>query len=195
MDFFDVVNSRRSIRKYKPDQVSRDIVMKILHAANQAPSAMNLQQWEFLVITGERIGKIGESYKKAVEDLIQGSDPSHQTSLPPANEFIEYARALGGAPMVIVILTEASDQGDMRKAHLESASAAMQNLVLSATAMGLGSCWMTGPLRREHSLRSILGVPDSREIVALTPLGYPAETPPPRARKDPDLSQKVQWLE
>lgn len=83
----------------------------------------------------------------------------------------------------------------LRKANLESASAAMENLLLAATALGLGTCWMTGPLRDEQALRGILAIPEVKEIVAVTPLGYPQGTPNDQPRLDPALKQKVWWVE
>jgi nitroreductase len=71
----------------------------------------------------------------------------------------------------------------------------MQNLLLAAVDAGLGSCWMTGPLRDEAGLRALLDIPASKEIVALTPLGYPAAPPAERPRRDPTLATKVRWVE
>ena len=199
MDFFEAVEARRSVRKYKPDPVSRELVMKVLHAANNAPSAVNLQQWEFIVASGERIARLGESYGRAMENVGRVIESAYSKpgnkDLPPREELLNFARVYGGAPLVIAVLTDAADDPAFRKAHLESASAAMENLVLAAAALGLGTCWMTGPLRDETHLRAILGVPDSKEIVAITPLGYPASVPPRKPRKDPDLSRKVTWLD
>ena len=113
----------------------------------------------------------------------------------PRSEFIQFASIYGGAPVVIVVLAEAHTDSKYQKALLESASAAMENMLLAATALCLGGCWMTGPLEDEGYLRSLLSIPDDREIVALSPVGYPAVTPKPRPRLDPDLTRKVRWLE
>jgi nitroreductase len=182
MDFFDVIQNRRSVRKYLLGEVSRETVLKILHAANDAPSAMNLQQWEFIVASGERIRQLGKSYEET-------------SAYPPGSEFRLFAKAYGGAPLVIALVTNATDDPALRKANIESVSAAMENLVLAAAALSLGTCWMTGPLRDERGIRAILGIPDSKEIIALTPLGIPAEVPAKKERKDPDLSEKVTWID
>jgi nitroreductase len=70
----------------------------------------------------------------------------------------------------------------------------MENLLLAATALGLGTCWMTGPLRDEKTLHRILAIPDDKEIVAVTPLGYPEKFPQAPPRLDPALTQKVRWV-
>lgn len=189
MDFFEVIYSRRSVRQYRPDPVDRAAILKILDAANWAPSGQRMQQWEFIVVTGDKKQQLGASYGVIGEAYTQGWD---QTS---RDAFIEYARTYGGAPVVIVVLTEASDIPGIRKMHLESASAAMENLVLAARALNLGTCWMTGPLQDEPSIRKTLDIPDNKEIVAITPLGHPVELPPAPERLDPDLKTKVKWLE
>jgi len=63
MEFFDLIKTRRSVRRYKTQPVDKEHILKILDAANWAPSAMNQQPWEFLVISGELLKPLGNSYK------------------------------------------------------------------------------------------------------------------------------------
>ncbi|MBC7075391.1 MAG: nitroreductase family protein [Syntrophomonadaceae bacterium] len=188
MDFYDVIYSRRAIRKYKPDEVSRETLMKILDAANWAPSGMNLQQWEFIVVSGEKKRELGESYGKVAEAYTAGWEEERR------KKFIQFARTFGGAPVVIVALTDASNNPSTRKMNLESVSAALENLLLAACAEGLGTCWMTGPLQDEAAIRRILNISQDKEIVALTPVGYPDMVAKPPARLDPELESKVRWM-
>lgn len=190
MEFFDVVFNRRAVRAYKPDPVSREDILKILQAASFAPTGQNLQQFEFIVVTGEKKKQLGESY--GVIGIAYSKDWEDKAS---QKSFIEYARTYGGAPVIIVVLTKASKNDGMRKMHLESGSAAMENLVLAARALGLGTCWMTGPLQDEANIRSILDIPDNMEMVAVTPLGYPVEFPAAPPRIDPELKKIVRWVE
>jgi len=196
MEMYEAIRSRRAVRQYRPDPVRKEDILTIIDAANRAPSAMNLQQWEFVVVTGkETILEMGASYRAIVEEFTRTWDPSPMRGSLSREEFIRFAESYGGAPVVIVALTDAADNDDLRRANLESASAAMENLLLAATTLGLGTCWMTGPLRDEKALRRILAIPDDREFVAVTPLGYPAEIPPAPARIDPELRQKMRWVE
>ena len=195
MEVLEAIRKRRAVRHYRPDPVSGEDIMTVLHAANSAPSALNRQQWEFLVVKGEKILEMGKSYRSTLDAYLANWDASPMRGFITKEEFIRYAETYGGAPAVIVILTPVDELANFRKANLESASAAMQNLLLAATALGLGTCWMTGPLRDEESLRRILPIPDDREIVAVTPLGYPETIPAPPPRSDPDLRQKVRWVE
>ena len=195
MELFEAIHARRAVRKYRPGPVPEEEIKMILDAANQAPSAMNLQQWEFVVVTNkETIHQMGASYRAIVEEFTRNWDPSPLRGSLSREEFVRFAESYGGAPVVIVILTDTADAENFRKANLESASAATENLVLAATARGLGTCWMTGPLQDGKALRRILAIPDTKELVAVTPLGYPDVVPPAPARIDPDLVQKVRWV-
>lgn len=194
MEFFEVVKSRRSIRKFKPDRVQQEDIFKILDAANWAPSALNLQPWEFLVVTGDKKNEMGQSYGNIADGYTKDWDTVPDKAFMPRNDFIQFARIYGGAPVIIVVLIEAHSDPKYRKAFIESASAAMENMLLAATSLGLGRCWMTGPLEDEKYLRATLSIPDDREIVAISPIGYPAAVPEPRARLDPDMTRKVRWL-
>ena len=196
MDVIEAIHKRRAVRQYRPDPVSREDIRTILEAANWAPSAMNRQQWQFLVVTGKKIGEMGESFGRIIEEYTRNWESSRMRGSPfTREEFIRFAATYGGAPVVIVVLTDAAKTPDFQRANLESASAAMQNLLLAATALGLGTCWMTGPLNDEKALRRILPVPEGKEFVAVTPLGYPDGIPDAPPRLDPGLERNVWWVE
>ncbi len=183
------------MRQYRPDTVKKEDVHAVLDAANWAPSGMNRQPWEFVVVTGKKIREMGVSYQKVSEEYTKNWNLSPMRGSLTREEFIRFAGTYGDAPVVIVVLTDTNDSPDLRKANLESASAAMENLLLAATALGLGTCWMTGPLRDEKVLRNLLAIPDDKEIVAITPLGYPQGMPKDQPRLDPELERKVRWVE
>lgn len=189
MEFFDVVKNRRAVRQYKPDLVNKEDILKILEAGNWAPSGMNLQQWDFLVVSGAKKIELGMSYKGISEAYTAKWEQSARDA------FLQYAVTYGGAPIIIVVLTDASQIAGIRKMNLESASAAMENIVLAARALGLGTCWMTGPLQDEAAVRRILDIPESKEVVAITPLGYPVAFPAAPPRLDPDLLNKIRWID
>lgn len=194
MEFFDLVKNRRSVRKYKSDLVRKEDILKILDAANWAPSAMNWQPWEFIVVSGNRLKEMGVSYENVARNFSQSLYEKDDSQIISSKEFIKFAAVYGGAPFVIVVLVKLSKERGEQKSNLESAAAAMQNLVLAAADLGLGTCWMTGPINDEIYLRRILDIPNDREIVAVTPLGYPDVTPPKIPRKDPELKDKTKWL-
>ncbi len=189
MEFYDVVHKRRAVRQFKPEMVPRDVVMRVLDAANWAPSGMNMQQWEFIVATGGKKKQLGECYAKAAEKMFQGVDEARRKVM------VESAREFNGAPIVVVALTIADPNPFQGKMHQQSVSAAFENLLLAACAEGLGTCWALGPLLEEAEIRRVLNILPEKEIVALTPLGYPAVEPPAPPREDPDLTKKFTWVE
>jgi nitroreductase len=195
MEVLEAIHTRRAVRHYRPDPVGREDILTVLDAANQAPSGLNRQPWEFLVVTGKKVLEMGGSYRSTLDEYLSHWDKSPMRDFITRDEFIRFAETYGGAPVVIVVLIHADDNPNFRKADLESASAALENLLLAATALGLGTCWMTGPTRDEKTLRRILVIPEDREIVAVTPLGYPMMIPPSPPRLDPLLEQKVRWVE
>jgi nitroreductase len=178
------------VRQYKPDPVSREDILKIIEAASYAPTGQNLQQVDYVVVTGQAKQKLGESY--GVIGVAYSKDWEDEAS---RRYFVEYALTYGGARAIIVVLTDTSKHDAVRKMHLESGSAAMENLCLAARALGLGTCWMTGPLQDEAAIRKVLDISEKKEIVAVTPLGYPVEFPPAPPRIDPELKQKIRWVE
>jgi len=195
MDVLEAIRKRRAVRMYRPAPVSREDILAVLDAANRAPSGLNRQPWEFLVVTGKKVMEMGRSYRSTLDEYLSHWDKSPMRDFITRDEFIRFAETYGGAPVVIVILIRADNNPNFRKADLESASAAMENLLLAATALGLGTCWMTGPLWDEKTLRRILSIPDDREIVAVTPLGYPEKIPAAPPRIDPSMEQKARWVE
>ena len=191
MELMQAIRERRSIRKYKKDPVPCSLVKELLDAANWAPSGRNEQQWEYYVVGGTTKDKVAAIYSRLTEE-----------NMPPSAErserqqyFADWARNLGGAPVIITAVMKREVNPPVYKMALESVSASFQNLLLAAHSRGLGTCWMTGPLRAEDEIKEILGLPDLYEIIAITPLGYPAEDPAAPDSLDPELAVKVKWIE
>jgi nitroreductase len=150
MNVFEAIQKRRSIRKFKGDSIENEKLTKVLDAARLAPSAGNRQPCHFIVVTNR---ETRESLKKAwVPDWV------------------------GNAPAVIVCC--AVSKGVIlrivgRELWKVDGAIAMQNLVLAATELGLGTCWVASFYERR--LRKALGIPRGFRVVALTPIGYPDE--------------------
>lgn len=162
MEFFEALKLRRSVRSFTEDEVSDEEVKKIIDAARWAPSAGNIQPWEFVVV------RKPETKKRLAESALGQS-------------FIEEA------PVVIVVCANEarSRMGyGSRGANLyciQDTAAATENLLLAASALGLGSCWVGA--FHEDQVREILKLPGGVRPVAIVPIGRPAERPkPPRKR-------------
>ena len=162
MDVFEAIKGRRSIRKFTRENVSDDDLRKVLECAIMAPSAGNLQPWEFVVV---RDTEIKRRLSAAALD---------QT-------FIEEA------PVVVVVCANETRSGwgyGRRGATLyclQDTAAATQNLLLAAYALGLGACWVGA--FHEEEVRKVLKVSRGMRPIAIVPVGYPAESPPPRPRR------------
>jgi len=158
MDFFEVVRARRSVRKYGPDPVGRDVLKKIVAAGIEAPSGANMQLRQYVIV----------------------DDPAVMERIRPVSP------ALTGAPAAIVLLVEPKPTR-FGEFWIQDASAAMQNMLLAAVALGCAACWVEGAIRRcEDDLRELLAVPDHLRVWSLMPVGLPAESPPRPSKSAPD---------
>ncbi len=181
MDFKDLVKFRRSCRSFEPTAVSEEQLDAILDAGQWAPSPMNLQPWEFIVVSDpemkKRIRQVGE---EARQQVIDGGGPGWAK---------KYSMAfLDQAPVLIVVVSDPSKGGlggffGQSQGAMQAACACVQNIMLAAADQGLGSLWFT--FFNPESARAILGVPVEKEVVAVVPVGRPQQTPEAPPRKAP----------
>ena len=167
MEFFDVIQQRYSVRSFKPDAVEKSKLTQVLEAARLAPTAANLQPFRLVV------AKV-----KGREEAI------HR---------IYGRRWFTRAPLVICACGLPA-QGWVRSADGVNYTAVdvaivMDHLILAATALGLGTCWIAA--FDVVAAQQVFGLPHGVEPIALTPLGYPAAHPGPKERKS--LSQLVRY--
>lgn len=157
-----MITRRRSIRRYKPDAVDEEQVLRVLDAARLAPSWKNLQCWRFIVVRSEE-------RKASILTAFDDSNPGKKAIMP--------------APVLIAICADPQASGliDEKAYYLVDAGIAMEHLILAARAEGLGTCWL-GEFD-EKALKGALEIPDNWKVVGLTPLGYPDQDPKPRPRK------------
>lgn len=159
MDVLSAIKERRSIRKYSDKPVEDEKLHKVLEAARLAPSAKNLQNWKFIVV------KDPDTRKKLVEYAIE-------------QPFV------GQAPIILVCCGLEPDSvmrcGQPR--YTVDLSIATAYMILEAYEQGLGTCWLGS--FDEKRVKEVLGIPDEVRVVSITPLGYPAESPSNRPRKD-----------
>ncbi len=163
MDVFECIEKRRSIRKYKNIPVKEEDLMKILKAGILAPSAGNIQPWEFIIVTNN------ETKEKLCEAAL-------------GQYWMMYAWVI-----VVVCAKEYESEsvyGFRGKTLycIQDTAAAIENMLLAVTALGYGSCWVGA--FEEEEVRRILKIPQGVRPVALIPIGVPAERPMPRNRKD-----------
>lgn len=152
MDIFDVIRTRKSIRKYINKPVEPEKIEQIMTAAQLAPSWRNGQCWKFVVITNVEKKK----------DLIRCTSAFNQSWM--------------GKEYAIIVACGNPEQSGFRNAqhyYLVDVAIAMEHLILAATALGLGTCWIGG--FEEEKVRKLLSIPDNYRVVAMTALGYSAK--------------------
>jgi F420 biosynthesis protein FbiB-like protein len=205
---YELMKLRRSVRRFKPECPPREAIERLIAAAITAPSASNQQPWRFVVVTDRAaVAKLASAVREAV-DRISAHIPARYEEAFRA--YGDYFTRFEHAPVVIVplcrpitILSNLVD-GEIgpedreaiaameRDSGLIGTSLAIENLLLMAHEQGLGASGMTGPLVAAGRIREILEVPSSWQVVALIPVGYPAEEPPPTARRP--AGKVVRWV-
>lgn len=173
MQIPDAIIRRRSIRSFSSRQVSGRMVDLLIEAACCAPSAGNMQPWEFIVARDE---EMKERLARAAgeQSFISEAPVVFVVCAVPGRSALRYG-----------------DRG--RELYcLQDTAAAVQNLMVTASANGLGSCWVGA--FDERRVSEILAIPDEVRPIALIPVGFPRESPPPR-RKRPleDVVHKEKW--
>jgi nitroreductase len=162
MDLLEIIENRRSIRVFKKQDVSQDIIEKLLEAARWAPSAGNVQPWAFVVASSPKM-------KRSLSMAAFGQKDLEEASI------------------VIVVCADEKlaeqSYGERGKSLycLQDTAAAVQNIMLTAYSLGLGSCWIGA--FKEAEIRQIIKAPKEMRPIALIPVGYPNEAPAARSRR------------
>lgn len=156
----DLIEKRKSIRSYKPQDVEEEKLNYILQAFRKAPSAKNLQPWKLIVVKD----------KKKISDL----------SIACNNQTF-----ISEAPVLIVACAKEDEAYGVMGGYMNSypvdIALALEHLILAATEKGLGTCWIGA--FKEKLVKGLLDVPDNVRVVAITPVGYPAIEGRTRGRK------------
>lgn len=204
-----VIQDRRSIRDYTDEPVSEDDLEKILEAARQAPSGENAQPWRFIIIkdaeTRNKLGAIagGGSGRRFTAEFVTKKMQERFSSLQDeekkkaAFEKLTSGKVstfLANAPVNIVVCGK-KDVWDMPY----DTSAAIENMLLMVTGLGLGACWVIAPcidIRDEERVKALLGMPEGFKAVSIIAIGHPTRPHRPRPRLPMDeLVFSEQWGE
>ncbi len=194
--FYRIVESRKSIRKFKKDQPSKKILERILAAAMHAPSGKNRQNWRFFVCTG---AKRDEYLKLSQKSWLNIKDILQKKLKPSLYDFTErFFFNLGDAP-VLVFCYSINTAEEKYLTSVGSVYMAVENLNLAAVAEGLGCCTMGAPLEIKDEVNQWLGVTElpelksgEMELLCGVVLGYPDHEPPKAPRQ---TENRVTWLE
>ncbi len=175
ISLFEAIRTQRAIRRFTTEAVTDDVISQILEAAIRAPSGTNKQPWYFLVIRDrETKARIGEFYLDGWTSVFGDLDPA--TMSQPARTGGELGRNMADVPVLILACMDRGEAG--APAEITTGSSiypAVQNLMLAARALGLGTVITTLHRHREDDLKRLLGIPAHVETAALIPVGYPAD--------------------
>lgn len=188
-NLLSLMRERRSIRRFREEPLPAGTLERLLEAARWAPSASNRQPFRFMAIeAAETRTRMADLVREAVRTSLDNlAEREREPAAAYADNFVRFETA----PLVLAVYFRArnplAERFDMLAewdvGAVSSASAAIMNLLLAAHALGLGACWMTGPLLAGPKLEEFLGVPAGWRLSALVPVGIPAETPAAPARR------------
>ncbi len=162
MDLLEIIKNRRSIRVFKKQDLPQDIIEKLLEAAQWAPSAGNVQPWAFVVASSQKIKQSLSIAAFGQKDLEEAS----VVIVVCANEKLaQQSYGVRGKSLFC----------------LQDTAAAIQNILLTAYSLGLGSCWIGA--FKEDEIRQVIKAPKEMRPIALIPVGYPNEAPAASSRR------------
>ncbi len=191
MNTLDAIAARRSIRKFKSDPLPDETLQAILTAAIQAPSGKNKQPWRFVVVRGDKVAEMVCIMREGIAKAkAKGDNPgssmwsANVMEQAPATVFIFNPH--GMAPW----LAHSIDQNFNDVVDIQSIGAAIQNMLLAAQDLGVGSLWICDVFYAYEELSAWLGEPG--QMIAAVSLGYADESPAARSRKP--VEEVTRWL-
>lgn len=193
MDVRDAISKRRSIRRFKPDPVSEELILQLLESARLAPSGSNTQPWRFIVVrdagTRQKLQAASYNQRHVGQAPVIIACCADIRAFGEFPERIDELIATGALPsktreVFVPSLKKGEMSADMKWHLLIAATGntdiAIEHMVIQAVELGLGTCWVRW--FDDNKVKEILEIPESIEIIALLPIGYPAEDPPQRPR-------------
>ncbi len=221
MEIIEAIYQRRSIRGFKSDPVSREVLEKVLEAASRAPSAMNTQPWEFIVLTGDVLNRV----RIAIVDKLNKKEAAHpeHEAVSWSNDSVYRTRQVELAKEIFRLMDIQRDDREKRAAWLERGfrffdapaavilltdrslsdvgplldlGAAMQTICLAALHFGLGTCIEDQGVLYPDVLRDIVKIPENKKIVIAIAVGYPDPGFPANKlanRREP-LDKTTRWV-
>lgn len=188
MNVFEAIKTRRTVGVVKQDPVPRDVTERILQAAVWAPNHFRTEPWRFFVLEGDGRNKLATALVEAIkEDMEDVTTEENQKRIEKQqnNPF--------RAPLVIVVGVEPSNEPKVPlKEEYAAVSAAIQNMLLTAHASGLGAIWRTGDICYHPKIAQSFGLSEKGEVVGFLYMGYPVKEP--KTVKKTDVSTYTKWF-
>jgi nitroreductase len=217
MDLIQAIDGRRSIRAFKPDPVPKELIEKILNLVIKAPSAINLQPWEFVVVMGEEKERLSRKLIKSYREKQISCNPGNVKPLADTfskrglasvelmtpslakmgNEFNRFINEgscnFYGAPTAIILTLDNA----FSKARLVDIGIAVGYFVLITQSLGLGTCTIGLINAYEDEIKEVLNIQENKDVVIGIALGYPDLDSPANEFKTPrdNLDSFVRWFD
>lgn len=217
MDLIQAIRERKSFRAFKPDPVPKETIQEILKLAILAPSAINLQPWEFIVITGEERKRLSRRLLKAYKEKQISCGPGNVKPMPKTvtkrgaktleqmtpffeemgvktDQFVnEGSCSFYGAPVAILICLDDS----FPKSRLVDIGLVLGYLLLIAHEFGLETCPIGLITAYEEEMKDVLNIPENKMVVIGVALGYPDLKSPINRFKSPreDIESFIRWID
>jgi nitroreductase len=188
MDVILAIETRQSIGRVKQDPVPRELIERILESAVHAPNHRLTEPWRFHVFTGKGRGELARA--RAELASLQAQAEREEDEMAAGRISRERKKAFR-APVVIVVICEAGRDEVETLENYAACAAAVQNMQLTAHALGLGAMWRTGAPAYHDHMRRFFGLKEGDTIVAHLYVGYPDMGERPRRRQP--ASEKTVW--
>jgi nitroreductase len=187
MDAIDAIHRRTSVRRFRPDAVSRETIQLLLDSAVRAPNHKLTEPWRFAVLMGAARDSYAEI--RAAHRLKRFTDPASAEALAGAGKVRREALE---TPAFIVVMCAVSPDEVTREEDYAAAMMATANMMIAAESLELGTYLRTGGIMREPALAALIGLPEGFRIVGILSVGYPAETEAPKRRRP--AGELTRWL-
>ncbi|MBO0887760.1 nitroreductase family protein [Candidatus Bathyarchaeota archaeon] len=198
MSILQGINTLRSVRRFKPDPVPDDVIRKILEAATRAASGSNSQPWEFVVVRDRKVkARLTEPMLRTWLARL-GTGPKMIGRMKEVyDDATEMLRNTENVPAIVFCCFDTNRVSKSEEVRYASILPSVQNLMLAAHALGLGTCLTvhgSTSTRGEPEVKKILGIPNNIKIACLVYLGYPAvKLGPPRRKSVDQYSHYDRW--
>ncbi len=187
MDVLELIKTRRSVKSWKPDPVPREVVERLLDAAVWAPNHKLTEPWRFYVLGPKAKKKLAELRRRLRAEKVP--DPEAPEVRAALQKVYDDTWA---TPALLAVACATSDDRVRREEDYAATAMAVQNLLLAAASLGIGTYLRTGEMLEHPEMRALVDLPDDHRLFGVISLGYAAETP--TKRRTP-AAEKTIWLD
>jgi nitroreductase len=185
MDTFEAIHHRASVGKVKPDPLPRSIIEQLLSAGVQAPNHYKVRPWRFVVLTGKARQRLGDAMAEAFRKKFP--------DLPAEALDKERAKPLRAPLLIAVGVEKPTESKVVEIENVCAAAAACENILLAASALGLGAIWRTGDNVRDPQIKQFLGLAPDQHLIGFLYVGYLEN--PPVVPERPTFADCTIWMD